>query len=88
MPTPEQCRKQIFDVAIKLGVSPRLISTRLLSVDDKNDMLEGLLPTETLVTAVKAWIDAKMPDYANGSTIAYKAPSDLSMQRYRGIGKR
>jgi len=59
-----------------------------LSAEDKKDMLAGLVPMETLVTAVKVWMDSKMPDYANGSTIEYKAPEKLPMQRYRLRGDR
>lgn len=87
MQTKEQCQKQIFNVAIKLGVSPKLISTRLLSTDDKHDMLNGLISEEALLTAVRVWIKASMPDYANGKTAPYKPDLDLPMQRYRGIGK-
>jgi hypothetical protein len=87
MPTHEQCRKQIFNTGIKLGVSPKLISTRLLSVDDKEDMLSGFVSDTDLEVHVLAWMHNKMPDYANGSTIAYTAPKELPMQRYRGNGK-
>ena len=51
-----------------------LISTRLLSKEDKQDMLNGLVPVETLMTAVKCWMAAGMPDYANGLTDPYKPP--------------
>ncbi len=65
MLTKEQCQKKIFNVAVKLGVSPKLISTRLLSEEDKNDMLNGLIDDSSLETAVKAWIIAGTPDYVN-----------------------
>ena len=70
--TAEQCKKILFNIGIKLGVSPRLISTRLLSREDKDDMLNGLLPIEALETHVKVWMDNGMPDYANGKTEPYK----------------
>ncbi len=54
-----------------LCVKAELISTRLLSEDDKRDMLNGLVEVDTLITHVKAWIDAKHPDYANGHTDWY-----------------
>jgi hypothetical protein len=88
MITQQQCQKRIFNVAIKLGVSPKLIATRLLSIDDKNDMVNGLIPDEVLEIAVRAWMDAGMPDYANGLTNPYKPAPELPMQRYRGMGKR
>lgn len=86
--TREQCQKKLFNVGIKLGVSPKLISTRLLSIEDKRDMLNGLIPDEALECHVKCWMEAGMPDYANGNTERYKPKLDLPMQRYRGKGKR
>ena len=87
MLTKEQCQKKIFQVAIKLGVSPRLITTRLLSTDDKHDMMNGLLDDESLEMHVSAWMASGMPDYTNGTCELYKAKSDLPMKRYRGTGK-
>lgn len=81
MLTKEQCQKRIFNIAIKLGVSPKLISIRLLSKDDKQDMLNGLVPDETLETAVKCWMEAGMPDYANGNDERYKPSAELPMQK-------
>lgn len=60
---------------------------RLLSPDDKQDMLNGLIPDEALEVAVKCWMEAGMPDYANGLTERYRPKDDLPMQRYRGNGK-
>lgn len=68
MLTVEECRKMIFNVGLKFGVSPKLISTMLLSKEDKDDMLHNELPIETLECAVRCWMDAGMPDYANGKT--------------------
>lgn len=87
MLTAEQCKKKLFNIGIKLGVSPNLISTRLLSLDDKNDMLSGLISDEALECHVLAWKESEMPDYANGHTSPYRPLSDLPMKRYRGIGK-
>lgn len=86
--TKEECQKKLFHLGIKLGVSPKLISTRLLSKEDKQDMLNGLIPDETLFVAVKCWMEAGMPDYANGNTARYKPSPELPMKRYRGNGKR
>ena len=66
--TADECKKILFKVGIKFGVSPALISTRLLDAQDKCDMLNGEVPIEMLEVAVKAWQDAGMPDYANGHT--------------------
>ncbi len=42
-----------------------LISTRLLSLQDKHDMLSGLLTDEALFNAAKGWMEAGMPDYSD-----------------------
>lgn len=88
MPTKEECQRQLFQIGIKIGVSPKLISTRLLSKQDKEDMLAGLIPPESLMAAVKIWVQNKMPDYANGHTEPYRREAELPMSRYRGIGDR
>lgn len=49
-------------------VKAELISTRLLSEEDKKDMLDGSLTDDVLLTAVKAWRDNGMRDYSNGNT--------------------
>jgi hypothetical protein len=74
-------------IAKMLCVKAELISTRLLSKEDKDDMLNGLIPIETLILHVKVWMQNKMPDYANGHTDPYKPSLELPMKRYRGIGK-
>lgn len=66
--TTEDCKKILFKVGIKFGVSPKLISERLLDAQDKCDMLNGEVPIEYLEVAVKAWMDAGQPDYAHGLT--------------------
>lgn len=58
-----------------LCVRAELISTRLLSKDDKQDMLDGNLPIETLFLATKLWRDYGMPDYTNGTAELYKEPT-------------
>jgi hypothetical protein len=72
MPTPQECKSKLFRIGMRLGVSPALISTRLLSTEDKHDMVNGLIDTATLETGVKVWVDAGMPDYAKGSTERYE----------------
>lgn len=84
----EQCKDLLKIVAKMMCVRTELISTRLLSKDDKKDMLEGNLPIESLLAHVKVWRDTGLRDYANGSYSRYKPSSDLPMQRYRGYGER
>lgn len=61
---------------VKLGmkhqVQPKLISERLLSDEDKQDILAGLVSYEALDAHVKVWKESGMCDYANGSFEKYK----------------
>lgn len=68
MLTTDECKKILFKVGIKFGVSPKLISERLLSDHDKGDMIQGVMPIAFLEAAVMAWQDAGMPAYADGQT--------------------
>jgi hypothetical protein len=62
----------LFKLAIKHGVAPKLISERLLSREDKEDMLQGLVSFETLDCAVAVWIEYGMCNYADGSGKPYE----------------
>jgi hypothetical protein len=53
----------IFKVGIKLGVSPKLIATRLLSPEDKEDMMKGSISIVELEAAIAVWCDNGMLDY-------------------------
>lgn len=88
MPTPEQCKRILFNLGIKFGVSPKLISLRLLSQEDKDDMLNGLIPQDSLEVAVQVWRDTGMRNYSDGSGLRYKASEEKPMSRYRGRGDR
>lgn len=48
MLTATDCKKILFDLGIKCGVSPKLISIRMLNAQDKCDMLNGDLGIEEL----------------------------------------
>lgn len=63
--TTDDCKKILFKVGMKFGVSPKLISERLLDAQDKCDMLNGEIPIEYLEIMVKAWMDAGQPDEVN-----------------------
>ena len=73
-------------IAKMLCVKAELISTRLLSKDDKDDMRKGLIPIDSLLMHVRVWVQNDMPDYANGHTAPYKPPLELPMKRHRGNG--
>lgn len=84
----EQCKDLLKMIGQALCVKAELISTRLLSKEDKQDMLNELVPVETLMTAVKCWIKAGMPDYANGHTDPYKPPEPKREPMYTPERKR
>ena len=69
-------------------VKAELISTRLLSAEDKQDMLDGLIPIESLVLHVKVWIANGMPERTNGTGVLYKPEPEFPMRTYRGNGNR
>lgn len=70
--TMEECKKILFRLGIKFGVSPKLISERLLSDRDKNDMMEGSITIDSLEHHVEAWMASGMPDIAHGKTEPYQ----------------
>ncbi len=73
----DDCKKIISKVAKKLCVRPKLITERLLSVDDKNDMRAGDLPIEALECFILAWMASGMPDYAHGMIV----PLDVELKQ-------
>ena len=80
--TVEECKKMLFKLAIKHGIAPKLISERLLSKDDKEDMLQGLVSFETLDCFVQVWKEYGMCNYADGSGKPYD-----HYRAYLNIGK-
>ena len=68
----EDCKRMLFKAAIKHGVAPKLISERLLSKEDKEDMLNGLVSFETLDCHVMVWKEQGMCNYADGSMKPYE----------------
>lgn len=61
-----------------LCVKAELISNRLLSKEDKEDMLKGLIPLESLILHVKVWRDNGMPNYASGKFDVYKEIKEVN----------
>ena len=76
----EKCKRMLFKVAMKHGVPPKIISERLLSKEDKDDMLAGEISYETLDAFVAVWKEYGMCDYANGSMAYYE-----HFNRYRAV---
>lgn len=79
----DACKKMLFKAAIKHGVAPKLISERLLSKEDKEDMLNGLVSFETLDAFVKVWKESGMCNYADGTGTWY---SDFHLYQSQGKG--
>lgn len=88
MPTPEECKKILFKLGLKHGVSPKLISEKLLSKEDKEDMVNGQLPYESLDAHVRVWKEHGLGHYSGRSGELYNAKPDLPMPMHRVVGKR
>jgi len=67
--TDVECKDIIRRLGKRLNVEPKLITTRLMSEDDKQDMREDNLPVKSLECHIKVWMAAEMPDYAHGKTV-------------------
>lgn len=63
--TQRQCQQLLFKIGMKLGVSPKLISSRLLSIEDKEDIMAGVIDSDYLEIAVIVWMNNGMCDYVN-----------------------
>jgi hypothetical protein len=63
MPTVAECKTMLIKAACRTGVPPNIISTKLLSPADKQDMLAGHLTQDELEAHVKVWKDMGMPRY-------------------------
>lgn len=70
----EQCKDLLRTVARAMCVRADLISTRLLSEEDKQDMLNGDITVEELMLHVKVWKQYGMCNYADGSCEPYRPP--------------
>lgn len=64
----DACKNIIRRIALKHEIAPKLIVTRLMSEEDKDDMRNGDLPYDCLDLHVELWIKAGMPDVAHGFT--------------------
>lgn len=66
--TDEQCKKIIKEIAMRACIRPHLITERLLSEEDKEDMRNGDLGAIEIKSHLRAWIKEGLPDYAHGKT--------------------
>jgi len=84
MKTKKECQSIIFKIGIELGISPKLIAERLLSAEDKDDMMNGLLTVDALKTHITIWIENGMPDYVQGVFEPYyKRPENMRKFAYK-----
>lgn len=81
--TVDECKKILVKLAIKHGVPPKLISDRLLSKDDKEDMLQELISFDTLDCSVKLWKEHGMCNYADSTGARYR---DFNLYRCKDKG--
>lgn len=66
--TIEECKAIIKKLSKALCVRPVLITQRLLSKEDKQDMKQGDLPIESLKCHIITWLNNGMPDYVHVKT--------------------
>ena len=64
--TDKACKAIIIQVAKKLNVEAKLITTRLMDEQDKEDMRNGLISIEALECHVAVWKQNGLCDYAHG----------------------
>lgn len=69
--TNEECTRIIAKLSKEFCVRPDLITTRLLSEEDMEDLRTCNFPIDELELHIKLWIRAGMPDYAHGKTESY-----------------
>lgn len=67
--TDAACKNIIISLARKLGINPRLVTTRLMSDEDKNDMRNGDVPIKMLELYLKLWIEEGLPNHREGKTV-------------------
>ena len=65
MRTEQECKKILSKIGFKLGVSPSLISTKLLNKQDKQAMLNGEISEDILELFVSVWKSTGMHDMVN-----------------------
>ena len=76
--TDSECKDIIRILGKRLNVEPRLITTRLMSEDDKQDMREGNLPVKSLEVHIRVWIENGLCDYAHGKTVSLRYEQENS----------
>lgn len=54
--TTKECQTIVFKLSVKFGVPPREIMDKLLSDDDKKDMMDGVIDVETLEAHMDVWV--------------------------------
>lgn len=60
------CKEIIRFLAKRHKIDPKLIVTKLMSEDDKNDLRDGNLSENVFSKHIEVWIKKGCPDYRNG----------------------
>lgn len=68
----QECKRMLVRLAMKHQVPPKLISERLLSEEDKADMLSGEIAAQTLDCHIATWVEFGMCNYAEGELSQYE----------------
>ena len=63
MPTIPECKTILFNLGIRFGISPVLISSLLLNDLDKSDIVSGSIGIVELEAAIEVWKGNGFPDY-------------------------
>ena len=68
----EHCKDLLRMIGKMYCIKAELLSTRLLSKEDKQDMLDGLISIECLASHVAVWKEDGMPNYSEGKFERYE----------------
>lgn len=68
----DELKKQVIDLhqfvtkcCIGFEANPQQVLDHMLSVEDEQDIIHGLIPVETLKLHIKIWCEIGMPHYSD-----------------------
>lgn len=79
--TDDACKGIIRKISVQYSIDSKLIVTRLMNQNDKEDMRNGDLSMDVLDLYVSVWIKSGCPDYAHGLTEPYADNQELLIKR-------
>jgi len=77
--TKRECQTIVFNLSVKFGVPPREIMDKLLSDDDKKDMMEGTVDVATLESHMEVWVKNGKRDLVGRPIPENKPPPENKM---------